>query len=280
MSAASEWASPDKRTRLLSWALIGMASSWIVGMPIIGVLGETSWRYAFAIPLVSGLVAAIAVLHGPTTPVPASAAGGIRVALRAPGTRGWAFGELLAFASWGGILVYSGALVVESYGASVAQAGLALAALAVAYLSGSLFFRRFAGERARLLLIGLGLAAAGSVALLGSARLGLWHSAAVLALLGFIGAGRSLAGGVFGLRGDAARRFAIMSIRASVIQFGYLIGAGLGGVALAFGGYGLLGLVLAGGFVLAVTPHVVAARQELGDGPADVPALRDPGRAV
>ena len=281
MTAASEWAPPEKRARLLSWALIGMASSWIVGMPTIGVLGEASWRYALTVPFVAGLVAVVAVLRGPTSPISASGSGGMRSALRPPGAKGWAVGELLAFSSWGGVLVYAGALLVESHGASLTQAGLALAGLAVAYVPGSLFFRRFAGEQARPLLIGLGLAAAAFAAVLGASP-GLWHSAVVLAALGFVGAGRSLAGGVFGLHGDANRRFAIMSLRASITQFGYLFGAAVGGAALVLGGYRLLGLAFGAGFALAVIPHVAAlvGEQRRGRAPSMLRALHTPELAA
>ena len=49
-----------------------------------------------------------------------------------------------------------------------------------------------------------------------------------------------------------------MSLRAAATQFGYLVGAGLGGLALAAGGYSLLGGVLAILFVLAVVPHLAS----------------------
>src|SRR5262245_31463644 len=43
--AAAEWVLEELRTRTLSWALNGQPSAWIVGMPVIGILGEHSWRY-------------------------------------------------------------------------------------------------------------------------------------------------------------------------------------------------------------------------------------------
>ena len=42
--AAAEWVHPDLRTRALSWALVGQPAAWIVGMPLVGLLGERSWR--------------------------------------------------------------------------------------------------------------------------------------------------------------------------------------------------------------------------------------------
>ena len=60
--AAAEWVAPELRTRTLSWALLGQPAAWIVGMPLVGVLGERSWRYGWlALPLAAAVAAAILV---------------------------------------------------------------------------------------------------------------------------------------------------------------------------------------------------------------------------
>src|SRR5262245_48787773 len=57
--AAAEWAAPELRTRALSWALVGQPAAWIVGMPLLGALGERSWRYGWlALPGVAAVAAA------------------------------------------------------------------------------------------------------------------------------------------------------------------------------------------------------------------------------
>jgi hypothetical protein len=48
-----------------------------------------------------------------------------------------------------------------------------------------------------------------------------------------------------------------MRIRAAATQFGYLLGAVLGGVALAAGGYAALGVTFSVLFVLAALPHAL-----------------------
>ena len=54
--AAAEWVAPERRTRTLSWALVGQPAAWIVGMPLIGLVGERSWRYGWlALPLVAAV---------------------------------------------------------------------------------------------------------------------------------------------------------------------------------------------------------------------------------
>src|SRR6478609_5524336 len=52
--AAAEWVAPELRTRTLSCALVGQPAAWIVGMPLVGSLGERSWRLGWlALPPVA-----------------------------------------------------------------------------------------------------------------------------------------------------------------------------------------------------------------------------------
>ena len=57
-------------------------------------------------------------------------------------------------------------------------------------------------------------------------------------------------------------RVAVMGLRAAALQFGYLVGSGVGGIALALSGYAALGLVLALLFAAAAVPHLVLSRNE------------------
>jgi predicted MFS family arabinose efflux permease len=47
-----------------------------------------------------------------------------------------------------------------------------------------------------------------------------------------------------------------MSMRAAANQFGYLLGAGVGGLALAVGGFEALGVTLSAMFVTAALIHL------------------------
>jgi predicted MFS family arabinose efflux permease len=128
-------------------------------------------------------------------------------------------------------------------------------------------------RHARTLLVVLGLTAAAGTALLGLVRpspaASLVLFAACMAAIG----GRGIAGSSFGLDAAPDQRVAVMSVRAAAIQFGYLLGAASGGVALAAGGYGLLGTTLAVLFVLGVAPHLRPPARWAGRGKAAVPAL-------
>jgi predicted MFS family arabinose efflux permease len=259
-AAASEWAAPGKSSRLLSCALVGQAAAWVVGMPAIGALGEADWRLALVVPLAAGVAAAAAIRLGPDSSTRNPVPGGVRALFREREVRRWALGELLAFSAWTGTLVYGGALFVETYGLSAGVTGLVLAGCGAAYFPGSLLARRIADRHARRLLVGLGLAAAVSIALLGAVRTSLWQSVALFALLGVLGGARILAGSTLGVALASDRKLAVMSVRAAVVQFGYLAGAGLGGAALAFGGYAALGWTFAALFLAGTAPHALAAR--------------------
>jgi predicted MFS family arabinose efflux permease len=250
--AAAEWAPPEYRARVLSWALIGNPGAWIIGMPLIGLLGEASWRYAWlALPLTASIAATLAVRRGPEAAPGAPAPGGLVGALTDPGVRRWAFGELLANAAWVGLLVYAGALFTESHGTSTTVTGIVLALAAAAFVAGNLASRRLVDGELRRPLMALALGMAVLVAAFGAVRPSPSVSAGLLAAAAFLGGGRTLLGNAFGLQAAPAHRLALMSARAAANQFGYFLGSAVGGLALAAAGYGGLGLALGLVFVAA-----------------------------
>jgi predicted MFS family arabinose efflux permease len=54
-----------------------------------------------------------------------------------------------------------------------------------------------------------------------------------------------------------------MGIRASANQFGYLVGAAAGGIALVLGGYSLLGVVFAGFLAVAAVLYFLLGREAM-----------------
>jgi len=272
-AAAAEWVSPEARTRVLSWALIGNPAAWIVGMPLIGLLGQATWRYGWlALPLAAAVAAAIAVAR---TPAPAPAAtpnGGLGAALADPALRRWMIAELAAYSGWIGVLVYAGALLTESYGTSPATTGVLLALAAAAFTAGNFVFRRVADtEDPRRLLVRLALAMAALVALLGAVRPALAVTVVVLDAVSFLAGGRTLIGSAYGLRIGHEQRTAAMAVRAAANQFGYFIGAATGGAALAVRGYAGLGVVLALLLVVAAATLTQPRRERAGS-PAPSPS--------
>jgi predicted MFS family arabinose efflux permease len=154
--------------------------------------------------------------------------------------------------------VFVGALFVESYGLSVAATGLLLGAGALVYVPGNLVFRRLVDDHVRVLLVALPLAAAATVAVLGSVRPSPWFSLAVFSGLSFLAGGRTLAGSARGLDLAPEFRLGVTGVRTAALQGGYFVGAAVGGAALAVGGYSALGLTLAALFAVASIPHLLS----------------------
>lgn len=268
LTAAGEW-TPQTQSRTLSWALIGQPVSWIVGMPLAGAVAVASWRYAWlALPFTGALVALLAVAARPADP-PTEVARSDEPSLWSyVGARGWALGELSAFSGWAGTLVFAGALFIESYEVSTATVGIVLGAIAVAYLPGNFLARRWVDRRPYPLLIGGALLSAAGAVVFGVVRPGAGWSTAFLAALAFVAGGRTIAGSNRGLVIAPACKLQAMSVRTAAVQFGYLVGAMVGGVALATGGYSAVGVSFGVLYALAAVPHVVASRRSLRDRPA------------
>lgn len=248
-SATAAWAPAGRRTQVLSRALIGPPAAWIVGMPLVGVLGERSWRLGWLVlPLLAAAAAAAAVARRPRDEAPERLDSGIHAALGARPLRRWALGELLANCGWAGTLVYAGALFTESYGASAALTGVVLAFGAAAFVGGNVAAGRLARRGAGRQLVGLALALACLIPLFGAVREGVAWSAALFAAAAFAAGGRTLIGNVVGLELAPDQRLAAMGIRTAATQLGYCVGAATAGLALDVWGYAGLGVTLGGFF--------------------------------
>jgi predicted MFS family arabinose efflux permease len=250
-SAAAAWAPAERRTQVVSWALLGQPAAWIVGMPLIGVLGDHSWRLGWlALPFVVATGAAIAVSRRPREDRGAAPLDPrLRSAFGNGAVARWALAELLVSCGWAGTLVYAGALFTESYGASAALTGVVLAAGAVAFVAGNLVARRVGGHEPRKQLVVLTLALGVAVPLFGAVRPNVATSAVLFAVAGYAAGGRMLLGNIVGLDVAAEHRLAAMGIRTAATQFGYFAGAGAAGLALDAAGYGALGMTLGAFFV-------------------------------
>lgn len=260
VAATAEWSNAADRSRVLAIALLGPPLAWIVGMPLVGIVGEISWRLAWVvIPVCMALVATALLLRRPATP-PAHTRAGLRAVFTYPGVVRWSTGELLAFSGWAGALVYVGALLVDTYDLSIAATGLALGFGALVYVPGNLLFRRWVDAYSRRLLVALAVSAAATVAVLYALRPSVWFTVAAFAALSFIAGGRTLAGSARGLGLAPELRLGVTGVRTAALQSGYFVGALVGGIALASGGYSLVGLAFAALFVGAAIPHLVPLR--------------------
>jgi predicted MFS family arabinose efflux permease len=265
--AAAEWVPREQRAATLSWALNGQPAAWIVGMPLLGAAGERSWRYAWLLfPLAAALVAAAAVGRRSGEPPAQKAPARMHAALAAPALRRWLATEVLANTAWAATLVYAGSLFVESYAASTAATGIALALGAGAYVSGNLASRRLADHEPRQPLVGLAVALSASTFAFGAFRPSPVVSTALFAAAAFAAGGRTFLSSSFGLAAPPELRPGAMAMRSASMQFGYFTGSLAGGVALALGGYPALGaaiatLFLSAALILGQLPARVGARR-------------------
>ena len=73
--------------------------------------------------------------------------------------------------------------------------------------------------------------------------------------MAFVNGWRSMVASALGMDSAPEDKVAVMSMRAAANQFGYLLGAAAGGLALALAGFPGLGFALAGLFAAAVLTH-------------------------
>jgi predicted MFS family arabinose efflux permease len=131
-----------------------------------------------------------------------------------------------------------------------------LAGAAAGFFPGTLLARRWVEHHMDSMLVGFGLAAAGMVIAFTTARPSPAGSTLLLAVLMSLIGARTMAAGAFDLHAPPDRRAALMGIRVAAIQFGNLLGAAAGGVAIAASAYRALGLMAGALFALAVAPHL------------------------
>jgi len=256
IAAAGEWSEPPDRPRTLAWAIAGMPAAWVFGMPIAGAAASVDWRLSWlALPATTGL-AALALVRLARRDRPAGARRPGPAAWRRPDVARFAGAELLANAAWAGVLTYAGSLLIEAYGASRGMVSAGLATAAAAMVPGTYVGRRSAPTAGISVLAALTLAQAGLVATLGAVRPGAGLSLGVLTVMAFLNGWRSVLASGLGMDSAPDDKVTVMSMRAAANQFGYLLGAALGGLALAAGGFAALGAVLCALFVVGALLHV------------------------
>jgi predicted MFS family arabinose efflux permease len=256
IAAAGEWPEPSQRPHVLAWAIAGMPAAWITGMPVVGLVAGVSWRATWlAVPALVSLAACALVRLRPAD-ARARRTGHAIGTWRRPDVARFAVAELLANAAWASVLTYAGVLLLGSYDLSPATVALGLGAMAIAMLPGTFLARRHAARATRALLVGLTALQGGAVLALGTLRPAAALTLALLAAMAFVNGWRSMVASSLGMGTAPEDKVAVMAMRAAANQFGYLLGAAVGGVALAVAGFPGLGAALAGLFTAAVVVHL------------------------
>jgi predicted MFS family arabinose efflux permease len=226
-------------------------------MPTIGWVAETDWRLAFlAVPLPAAVVTLILLAAIPGGAAERQTTPSLVGLLRKPRAGWWAFGELLAMSAWAGTLVFSGALFIETYGASPRLTGIVLATVAGAYLVGNVLGGRTSGACARRALAWSNVAAAVSVSLTWLITPNLLFTVTVFGLAAAIVAARTVIGTTYGFAIGGERTLEVGAARAALTQVGYLVGSLLGGAALAIGGRTAVGVAFGSLFLAAAAPYL------------------------
>jgi predicted MFS family arabinose efflux permease len=154
---------------------------------------------------------------------------------------------------------------------SPAVAALGLGLIAVAMLPGTFTARRHAARATPALLMSLTVVQGVAVVVLGAVRPAAAITLAILAAMAFVNGWRSMIASALGMDTVPEDKIAVMSMRAAANQFGYLLGAVAGGLALALAGFVGLGVALAGLFAAAAVIHgfhLVLRRAPLAHGAA------------
>jgi predicted MFS family arabinose efflux permease len=258
IAAAGVWPAPGRRAHVLACAIAGMPAAWITGMPVVGLVAEIHWRLAWvAVPTVVAL-AAVVVLRLRPADAPSSRTGDAVGAWRRPNVARFTAGELLANAAWASVLTYVGALLLDSYDMSPAVVALGLSATAAVMLPGTFVARRSAGRATPALLATLTGFQGAAVLVLGTVRPTAALTLGVLGCMAYVNGWRSMVASTVGMDAAPEDKVAVMAMRAAANQFGYLLGAAVGGLALAVAGFSGLGVALAGLFLIAVIVQMPA----------------------
>ena len=255
IAAAGEWPPAVARPSVLAWAIVGMPAAWIAGMPVVGAVAALDWRAAWlAVPMVAAL-ATLTLLRLRPADSRSTRSGDAVGAWRRPEVARFAAGELLANAAWASVLTYAGALLVDSYALSPGAVALGLGAVAVAMLPGTFTARRHAARATPALLTALTGMQGATVIVLGAVRPAAVVTLATIALMAFVNGWRSLVASALGMDTAPEDKVAVMSMRAAANQFGYLLGAAAGGLAITVAGFPGLGITLASMFLAAALIH-------------------------
>jgi MFS transporter, DHA1 family, inner membrane transport protein len=256
LAASAQWPPPEERMSALSWALVGQPVAWVIGMPIVGILAEGGWRLAWAtLPGATALLAYLAVRSRQEDLYAEGVADTREAPVRSGHVTRWALGELLAFSAWAGVLVYAGA-VFASYGASSGTVGFLLGLGAVAYIPGNFVARRLIRSSAQLpaAVLAVGLAV-GAFAFAGL-RPSLVGSSILFASLAAVAGARTFAASAVGLKLSPSAPLSVTGLRSAANQFAYLIGAGLGGLALSIAGFAGFAAAMSACALLAAALHL------------------------
>jgi predicted MFS family arabinose efflux permease len=241
-----------------AWALgfvVGAQSvAWILGNPLVGLLTDAvSWRLAYAVPGVFVAGALVAGYLAPREHAATRDGGGVTDVIADPSARRWAIAELAAYSVWTAELTYIGAFYVQEYGVRESLVGVLLAVGSLAFLLATLNTDRLVRRvGARRPLVVAGALAMGCVAaVIFNVTPSVAFTLSLFFVMALCAGVRTTSSSALALSQLPSQPGSMMAARSASAQFGYMVGALLGGVVLAVADFGTLGFVLLGGLGLS-----------------------------
>ena len=241
-----------------AWALgfvVGSQSvAWILGNPLVGLLTDAvSWRLAYAVPGVFVIGALVAGYLAPREHAEVEDAGGVTQVISDPSARRWAVAELVAYSVWTAELTYMGAFYIKEYGVGESVVGVLLAVGSLAFLVATLNTERLvkAVGRRRPLVVAGALSMGCFAAVIFNVTPSVGVTLALFFAMALCAGVRTTSSSALALSQLPSQPGSMMAARSASAQFGYRVGALLGGVVLAVADFGALGFVLLVGLGLS-----------------------------
>jgi len=259
----------EKRAAAIGWIIAGMALSYFVGAPVIGLIeGLGGWRVAFLgfvlpVSLLSLLLAAKGLPPISSSDQPTMSKGnyleGFKGVFSNRSANACLIGTALSMAAWQAILLYSSSFRRQRFLISTGFASILLLIGAFIYILGTLSSGRIV-RRVGMKPLTVSTAFLASIFILSyTSPPDLWLSVA-LSLLGCLFSGM-LSTAFTSLTLEQVPRFrgTMMSMNSAVSNTGSALGAGLGGLALLLFNYEGMAISLGVmGFAGAVIFHLLA----------------------
>lgn len=241
----------EQRGSAMGWVFAGFGIAAVIGVPTAGALGGAlGWRWALAIVGLGVLGVTALVWRFLPADVPRAASDNpVRAytqVLRTPGLLRLLFANTGERVAYVGNTLYLPPFLMQTYGLSATQIAPALAAAALGAIAGNVLGGRLADRVNRPLAYATALVTSIVFALplfLLPGHLGL--STALAALFGLANGASRPAFQSLASEASTQHRGTAMGLVSCSSQVGWASGAALGGIAIAVGGYGGIGVLAA-----------------------------------
>jgi predicted MFS family arabinose efflux permease len=276
LAAVGDYFPIDRRAWAIGMVSIGQPLAWVTGLPLIGLLADLGgWRWSFVgVPFAFSLIGFWFVWQLPAVkaenahtrrdqPNP------IRAILTDRSAGGWVLSELFTYVGWAGTLTFLGTFYISRYHLTAGTASPLLALTAAGFAVGSFNAHRLRSlARPQTVILGGAVISSVFLAVGMGVAMPLVPTVVVMFLFGLGQGFRGATSSALGLRQAPRYRGAIMALRASVVQFGYVFGGVIGGVLLATSGLTAVGLGFAALIAIAglLVQFLVYERPESDDG--------------